>query len=165
MRKMFRMKYESCSGQCYAPSDAMRIHTLGLDMQGAAAFLTRLVAMHEPSCGNPNIEFRLDVDEFTREMYTRRAPDELVQDERFIASFYHYGSLDLFAGDTALEAMNLMIDAALAYYQSAEYLAQADKGLGHGVCHHGDDKKLIEFAIEFSGLDAAGRDQLRAQFA
>lgn len=168
MRKLFRMKYESCSGQCYAYSDVMRIHTLGLDATGAATFLNRLVSMHEPSCGNPNIEFRLDADEFTR---GRTISDGdtgdyvYAQDTRFVASFYHYGSLDLFAGDSPLEAMNLLIDAALAFYKSDEYLAQANKGSGHGVCHHGDDRKLIEFAISFSGLDEAGQSELRAQFA
>lgn len=149
MRKMFRMKYESCNGQCYAYSDVMRIQTLGLDEQGAAAFLKRLVAMHGPSCGNPHLAFRLDHDE------------EL---DVFVASFERYGSLDLFGGRTALVALNKLIDAALAYYESDEYKAQPDKGLGHGVCHHGDDNKLIDFAIAFSGLPVVKQDQLRAQF-
>ena len=63
MRKLFRMKYESCSGQCYADEDVMRIHDLGLDAVGAATFLRRLLAMHEPSCGDPNISFSLDVED------------------------------------------------------------------------------------------------------
>ena len=163
MRKLFRMKYEACSGQCYAYSDVMRIHTLGLDVKGAVEFLKRLVAIHEPSCGNPNIEYRLDVDEFTRSVYTGGG-DEDMPDFRFVASFYHYGSLDLFSGDTPLEALNKLIDAALAYYQSNDYKTQGDKGSGHDVCHHGDNKKLIEFAINFSGLDKEGQDMLKAQF-
>lgn len=151
MRKMFRMQYESCSGQCYAWSDVMRIRTLGLDAQGAAAFLKRLVAMHEPSCGNDKLAFRLDLDE---------------EHEMFVASFQRYGALDLFMAKTALGAMDKMIDAALAYYQSEEYqaLVTAQPGHGHGVCHHGDDKKLIEFAIAFSGLSQPEQDNLRAQF-
>jgi hypothetical protein len=140
----------------------MRIHTLGLDVKGAAEFLKRLVAIHEPSCGNENIEYRLDVDEFTR----TKSPwdDNDYPDQRFVASFYHYGSLDLFSGDTPLEALNKLIDAALAYYKSDYYKTVSDKGQGHHVCAHGDDKKLIEFAINFSGLDKAGQDMLRAQF-
>ena len=165
MRKLFRMKYESCTGRCYAYSDVLRIHTLGLDAAGAAEFLQRLVKIHEPSCGNDQIQFRLDADEFTRSVYTGGG-DEDLPDVRFVASFYRYGSLDLFAGDTPLEALNKLIDAALAYYETDEYraLAAARPGLGHGVCEHGDDKKLVEFAIAFSGLGDADKDVLRAQF-
>lgn len=145
------MQYESCSGQCYAYSDVMRIHNLGLSAEGAAAFLRRLVAAHGPACGNSNLAFRLDVD------------DDLGV---FVASFYRYGSLDLFAAKTPLEAMDRMIDAALAYFKSEEYLTlvSANPGQGHDVCHHGDDKKLVEFAIAFSGLPDAEREALRAQF-
>jgi len=127
----------------------MRIQNLGLDEQGAVAFLKRLVAMHGPSCGNPHLAFRLDVDE------------EL---NVFVASFERYGSLDLFGGKTALEAMDKLIDAALAYYKSDEFKAQPDKGLGPVMCHHGDEHKLIDFAISFSGLPPVKQDQLRAQF-
>lgn len=161
MRKLFRMKYEACNGQCYEYDDVMKINTLGLDVKGAVEFLKRLVAIHEPSCGNPNIEYRLDVDEFTR----TKSPydDNDYSDTRFVASFYHYGSLDLFSGDTPLEALNILIDAALTYYQSDDYRSR-DKGLGHEVCRHGTNKKLIEFAISFSGLDKNDQDMLREQF-
>jgi len=145
----------------------MRIHNLGLDVKGAVAFLKRLVAMHEPSCGNPNLEFRLDVDEFIRSEYTGIGFNyHDSHDQRFVASFYHYGSLDLFAGDTALEAMNKLIDGVLTYYQSAEYkdLVTKQPGKGHGFCHHGDDKKLIDFAISFSGLNEGDQAALRAEF-
>lgn len=162
MRKLFRMTYESCSGRCYAYSDVMRIHTLNLDAAGAAAFLQRLVQIHEPSCGNDQIQFRLDVDECTL-----HAQSPLWYPPTFVASFYHYGSLDLFAGKTPLEALNKMIDAALEYYETDEYktLASVQAGLGHDVCEHVDDKKLIEFAIAHSGLDDAQKDALREQFA
>lgn len=151
MRKLFRMKYEGCTGQCYAYSDVMRIHTLGLDMEGAVAFLKRLVAMHAPSCGNPELAFRLDVD------------DDLGV---FVASFQRYGSLDLFTGRTPLEAMNKLIDGALAYYETDEYkdAIAAKPGAGHGVCHHGTDDKLISFAITFSGLCPDEQELLRQQF-
>jgi hypothetical protein len=151
MRKMFRMKYESCSGQCYAYSDVMKIQNLGLDEQGAVTFLTRLLEMHRPSCGNPHLAFRLDNDE------------EL---NVFVASFERYGSLDLFGGRTAKEAMDKLIDAALAYYQTDEYkeLVAAKPGQGHGACHHGDDEKLIRFAITFSGLSPEAQDGLRHRF-
>lgn len=161
MRKLFRMKHEPCAGECYAPSDVMRIHTLGLDARAAAAFLRRLLKMHAPACGNPDLEFRLDVDEFTRGQWLAAKVDQ-----RFVASFYCYGDLHLFGGDTPLEAMNKMIDYALAYYESPQFIATRD---GYGdraeVCHHGTDDKLVNFMIEHSGLDADGRATLRAEFA
>ena len=148
MRKLFRMKYESCSGQCYAYSDVMRIHTLGLDVESAVTFLKDLVAIHEPSCGNDKIGYRLD-------------HDIVGETDVFIASFEHYGSLDLFSGSTPLEAMQKLIKAALSYYASDEWQGS---GLGHDVCHHGDNKKLISFAISFSGLDETEQENLRARF-
>lgn len=146
MRKLFRMKYESCSGQCYADEDVIQIHNLGLDAQGAAAFLRRLLAMHEPSCGNPNIAFSLDVEDSSN---------------TYVAAMQRYGALDLYLGTTPLEAMNKLIDGALAWYSSDEFDAKATN---HSVCHHGDDKKLIEFAIARSGLSALDQQALRAQF-
>lgn len=149
MRKLFRMKYESCNGQCYEYDDVMSIRTLGLDMQGAAAFINRLVDIHEPACGNVNLAFRLDVDE------------EL---DVFVASFQRYGALDLFCDKTALGAMNKMIDGALRYYASDEYKKLGQPGLGHGVCKHGFNRDLVEFAIKYSGLDLSQQQELRQQF-
>jgi hypothetical protein len=150
------MKYEPCAGQCYAYSDVMRIHTLGLDVQGAVRFLQRLVAIHGPSCGNENLQFRLDVEE--------RIP--LFKVPVFIASFYHYGALDLFYGPTPLEALDKMIDAALAYYSSEQYEEDVVEhgGGDHDACEHGDDKKLVEFAITFSGLGQDDQNALRKMF-
>lgn len=152
MRKLFRMKYESCNGQCYADEDVMKIHNLGLDVEGAATFLRRLLAMHEPSCGNPQISFSLDVDDNT---------------VTYVAAMQRYGALDLHVGRTALEALDKLIDGALAWYASVEYqvIVAERLGAGHGVCHHGDDRALIEFAITRSGLPTAEQQALRAQFA
>lgn len=152
MRKLFRMKYESCNGQCYADEDVMKIHNLGLDVEGAATFLRRLLAMHEPSCGNPQISFSLDVDDDVG---------------TYVAAMQRYGALDLHVGRTALEALDKLIDGALAWYASVEYqvLVSERPGAGHGVCHHGNDRALIEFAIARSGLPAPQQQELRAQFA
>lgn len=152
VRKLFRMKYESCNGQCYADEDVMRIYDLGLDAVGAAEFLRRLLAMHEPSCGNPNISFSLDVDDTSR---------------TYVAAMQRYGALDLHVAFTAFEAFDKLIDGALDWYASVEYqvLVSERPGLGHGVCHHGDDRRLIEFAITRSGLPAPDQQALRAQFA
>ncbi len=156
MRKLFRMKYESCNGQCYADEDVMKIHSLGLDVEGAAAFLQRLLAMHEPSCGNPQISFSLDVDDGSEN-----------QPPTYIAAMQRYGALDLHVGRTALEALNKLIDGALAWYASVEYqvIVSEQPGAGHRVCHHGDDRALIEFAITRSGLSASEQQALRAQFS
>lgn len=154
------MKYEPCAGQCYAYSDVMRIHTLGLDVQGAVVFLQRLLAIHEPSCGNSEIQYRLDADEFTRSTGASRS----TPDTRFVASFYHYGALDLFAGDSPREAIDAMIDAALAYYASEQFEVDRAKhggGLGHDVCEHGQDRKLVDFALAFSGLGEADQMTVR----
>lgn len=146
------MKYESCSGQCYDHSDVMRIHTLSLDVDGAVTFLKRLLAMHAPACGNANLAFRLDAD------------DELGV---FVASFERYGSLDLFAAKAPLEAMNKLIDGALAWYQSPEgrrLLGEFPMTNRESVCHHGTDVKLVEFAVRFSGLPDDDQAALLAQF-
>ena len=156
MRKLFRMKYESCNGQCYADEDVMRIHDLGLDAVGAAEFLRRLLAMHEPSCGNPNISFSLDVEDGLEG-----------QPPTYVAAMLRYGALDLHVGSTAREALDKLIDGALAWYASVEYqvLVSERPGAGHGVCHHGDDRRLIEFAITRSGLPEPEQRALRAQFS
>ncbi len=156
MRKLFRMKYESCNGQCYADEDVMKIHNLGLDVEGAATFLRRLLAMHEPSCGNPQIAFSLDVEDALEN-----------QPPVYVAAMHRYGALDLHVGVTALEALDKLIDGALAWYASVEYqvIVSEQPGVGHGVCHHGDDRKLIEFAITRSGLSAPDQQALRARFA
>lgn len=152
MRKLFRMKYESCSGQCYADADVMKIHSLGLDAQGAAVFLHRLLAMHSPSCGNPAIAFSLDVED---------------ESHTYVAAMQRYGALDLHVGATALEAMDKLIDGALAWYASEEgvRLMAEMPGAGHGVCHHGDDQALVEFAISRSGLPAQEQHALRSQLS
>lgn len=156
MRKLFRMKYESCNGQCYADEDVMRIHSLGLDAEGAATFLRRLLAMHAPSCGNPRISFSLDVEDGFED-----------QPATYVAAMQRYGALDLHVGRTALEALDKLIDGALAWYASVEYqvLASEQPGVGRGACHHGDDRALIEFAISRSGLPAPDQQALRDQFA
>ena len=149
MRKLFRMMYESCTGQCYHPDDVMSIHTLGLDAHSAATFLRRLLAMHAPSCGNDQLAFRLDHD------------DEI---GIFVASFQRYGALDLFADRTPLGAMNKMIDATLRFYESDEFKVKGEHADRESICHHGTDEKLVDFALRFSGLGASEQFALRAQF-
>lgn len=172
MRKLFRMKHEACTGQCYAYSDVMRIHTLGLDVKGCVEFLKRLIAMHERACGNDSLQFRLDEDTFFMKVPVENGHDDHVFEQkqftRFVASFYHYGTLDLYGGETPLEAMNKLIDAVLEWYQTDDgrRLVKRDSpwSFRDNVCHHGTDDKLVDFCLEFSGLDKAKQAEVRAHF-
>ena len=96
---VFKRLYEFCNGQCYSHDDVVQIHDLGLDAVGAAEFLRRLLAMHEPSYGNPNISFSLDVEDG---LEGRPAT--------YVAAIMRYGALDLHVGSTALEALDKLID-------------------------------------------------------
>lgn len=150
MRKLFRMQFEGCLGECYSHSDVMRIHVLGLDVEGTAAFLRRLLAMHAPACGDDRIGFRLDVDEVTFEHPT------------FVASLQRPGALDLFLGATPLEALDRLIDGALAYYATDEFKNLAAASVGRDACRHGSDEKLVAFALAFSGLGREEQEAVRA---
>lgn len=147
MRKLFRMKYEPCDGRCYAWEDVINMEELGVDVKSAAALLDRIINIHEPACGNENLAYALDYDE-----------DSKV----FIASFIHYGSLDLFADQKALGALNKLIDAALLYYSTEEYktLVKEKPGKGHDVCEHGEDHDLRRFAMKFSGLSQEDQNRV-----
>lgn len=142
MRKLFRMKYEPCNGQCYAPDDVLRVNEFGLDATQAAMLLDRVIQIHEPACGNERLAYGLDHDESTGV---------------FVASFQHYGTLDLYVDTSALGALNKLIDGALDWYASDEgkRLLAEQPGLGHDVCEHGKDHDLRHFALTYSGLDAS----------
>lgn len=174
MRKLFRMKYESCHGGCYTADDVLEIHSLGLDVQGAVVFLRRLLLIHGLACGNDRLGYRLDVDD-ARKIY--------------VASFERYGAFDLFLDETPAGALDQLIEAALTYYASQEYAQnlKAQRKLQPCTgfrgpedyrdhlpctacepgsdCRHGQDNKLIEFALKFSGLDATTQAQVRLQLA
>lgn len=140
MRKLFRMKYEPCNGQCYAYDEVLNVKNLGVDTETAAELLDRIIKIHEPACGNEQLAYTLDYDEET---------------EVFVSGFVHYGALDLFADTTALGALNKLINAALGYYETDEYKELVAKmpGKGHDVCEHGEDHDLRKFAMKFSGLN------------
>ena len=147
MRKLFRMKYEPCSGRCYAWEDVINMEELGIDVKSASVLLDRIIKIHEPVCGNENLAYALDYDENLK---------------IFVASFIHYGSLDLFADQKALGALSKLIDAALLYYNTEEYktLTKEKPGKGHDVCEHGEDYDLRRFAMKFSGLSKEDQDKI-----
>ena len=82
MRKIFRMKYEPCSGTCYYTHEVVNLTQLANDKGALKHLLMRMVAAHEPLCGNENIAYGVDYDESSK---------------IFIASFLQYGKLELFA--------------------------------------------------------------------
>lgn len=108
-------------------------------MTQAAQLLDRIIKIHEPACGNENLAYGMDFDEDT---------------EVFIASFQHYGQLELFVSKSPIMTLNKLIDAALDWYASDEgkKLLEEKPGLGHDVCEHGKDHDLRRFAMKFSGL-------------
>lgn len=152
MRKLFRMKYEPCNGDCYAECAVVDLHSMKLSKNETADFFRRLLAVHLPACGNSNLMFRVDMsDEYNM----------------FVATFEHYGQTDMFMSDSCKGAMNKLIDAVLVYYNSPAYSVDTakDPGLGHDVCHYGEDSKLIDFALKFSGLTEAEQNELRVELA
>lgn len=149
MRKLFRMKYEPCNGRCYEYDDVLKIKDFSMSLQDAATLLDRIIAIHEPACGNEHLAYGMDYDEGTGV---------------FVASFQHFGQLDLFTSTDGVECMNKLIDGALAWYSSEDgkRLLAEHPGEGHNVCEHGEDHDLRRFALRFSGLDEDVQERLLA---
>ena len=71
MRKVFRMQYEPCSGQCYTGGDDSPINkesfkaigALKTDKNRLESFITKLTKAHEPLCGNEEMRLGVDYDE------------------------------------------------------------------------------------------------------
>lgn len=139
MRKVFRMKYEPCNGQCYTCHEVVNLTSLANDQVTLRRLLDKMVKAHEPLCGNANIAYGIDFDEESR---------------IFIASFMHYGKLELFANQDLVKVLETLCDSAIAHFASEAGIAElaTDPGFGHDVCHHGEDEKLTRFMIEHSGL-------------
>lgn len=149
MRKLFRMKYEPCNGRCYEYDDVLKIKDFSMSLTDAAILLDRIIAIHEPACGNEHLAYGMDYDEDT---------------DVFVTSFRHFGDLDLYTSKDGVECMNKLIDGALAFYRSDEgkRLLAEHPGKGHEVCEHGEDHDLRRFALRFSGLDETAQAQLLA---
>ncbi len=64
MRKIFRMGYEPCKGDCYAWDDVLPIDDL--DPEKRAAVKTKLLDLHRPMCGNAALRYGVDFDEHRR---------------------------------------------------------------------------------------------------
>jgi len=141
MRKLFRMQYEPCSGQCYAASEVLSLQ--GMSVGQIKEVMDAMVAMHEPACGNRNVCLGLDLDE---------------ESGVFVGSFMHYGRLELVAGPTPLKTLLRLETLVWRHIQSEEWQVELASvpGLGHEVCEHGHDEDLRIFSLEHSGL--AGKE-------
>jgi len=154
MRKIFRMQYEPCNGDCYSyddsdddnssesdseDSDQLPLGPLRWDLKRMKNIIDKLVAMHQPLCGNVNLRYGIDLDE---------------TNNIFIGSFWHYGKLELFTGKDLYNLVESMADFILTFYTTEAYAEESknDKGLGHSVCHYGEDQDLRRFMIRASRI-------------
>ena len=148
MRKIFRMQYEPCNGDCYAwdgdddndsgsdsdGDDTLPLGPLRSDPVRLKRIMDKLVAMHQELCGNVNLRYGIDLDE---------------ENKLYIGSFWHYGKLELFTHKNLYVLVEIMADYVLAFYQTDAYKEESkhDKGLGHDVCHYGEDDDLRRFIV------------------
>lgn len=134
MKKVFRMQYEPCNGDCYAHGqEFFKLMKSLLDDEAKFKTLTeKLVKIHEPLCGNVNLRYAMDLDENTGV---------------YIGTFTHYGRLELFSNKDPIKLMDEMADNILKHFKSDRWQEELEmeKGLGHSVCHYGEDEDLRKF--------------------
>lgn len=148
MRKVFRMQYEPCNGDCYAWGDDddddvkhentasfSSIRSLKDNLPRLKSLMDRLVKIHEPLCGNANMRYAIDQDTKTG---------------LYVGSFWHYGKLELVMNSTILNTLEDLIEMVLKHITSEAGIAEvaADPGLGHSVCHYGEDQDLRKFVLK-----------------
>lgn len=63
MRKLFRFKYEPCSGQCYAWCEKLPFELRKLEVSERENLVKTMVEAHEKLCDNPDFSFGVDQDE------------------------------------------------------------------------------------------------------
>lgn len=87
MKKLFRFKYEPCSGTCYAPDDKFFEELKKLDEVAKLSLINKIVSAHDSTCDDPDQLFAVDYDETTR-MYVGTAFDngrlDLFSDSSFV---------------------------------------------------------------------------------
>jgi len=130
MRKIFRMGYEPCKGDCYFYDDVLPIDELNPARKQAVT--QKLLDMHAPMCGNAALRYGVDLDEERR---------------LFLGFFYHYGAFETFIGPDLLGVVDAIAESALAHFKSEQFKAEqaAAPGLGRGACAYGSDESLVDF--------------------
>ena len=130
MRKIFRMGYEPCKGDCYCYDDVLPIDELNPAHKQAVT--QKLLDMHAPMCGNAALRYGVDFDE---------------ERQLFLGFFYHYGALETFLGPDMLGVVDAIAESALAHFKSEQFKAEqaAAPGLGRGACAYGSDESLVDF--------------------
>lgn len=63
MKKLFRFKYEPCSGTCYCPGDKFFEELNKFDEDGKKQLINKIVSAHDSTCDDPNQLFAIDYDE------------------------------------------------------------------------------------------------------
>jgi hypothetical protein len=139
MKKVFRMKYEPCNGECYVPDDVINLSFLAENLIELKKITAKLIKAHEPLCGDENLAYAIDFDDVNK---------------LFIGTFLHYRKLELFCGKDMLSVLNQLCDGAIAHFASPEGLRELKSAaaLGHDVCEHGKDEDLLHFMIKHSGI-------------
>ncbi len=135
------MQYEPCNGTCYAYEDVFNLKELANDPERLETLMSKLLKAHGPACGNEHIRYGIDLDEKLN---------------TFVGSFMHFNKLELVAGKDATQVLESLCDLVNDYYESEDGKKEieANPGLGHSVCEHGEDTELRQFVLKASGLAA-----------
>ncbi len=103
MKKLFRIKYKPRNGRYHPEAEFSPVNQ---SIDNAISLLERIAAiLEEPDHGNENISYGLDYDERT---------------EVFIASFVHYGNLDLYTSHNRAEAVGMLVTGVTGWCTSEE---------------------------------------------
>ena len=130
MRKIFRMGYEPCKGDCYEYDVTLPIDELNTARREAT--IAKLLEMHAPMCGNEALRYGVDLDE---------------EQKLFVGFFYHYGAIETFLGPDMLGVVDAIAESALAHFKSEQFKVEQGiaPGLGRGACAYGSDESLVDF--------------------
>lgn len=129
-RKIFRMGYEPCKGDCYAYDEVIPLSDL--DPNKRERVTKKLLEMHAPMCGNEALRYGVDFDEERR---------------LFVGFFYHYGTLETFLSTDMLGCVDQIADCALEHFASSQFKIESTgrEGLGRSACAYGTDETLVDF--------------------
>lgn len=93
MKKLFRFKYEPCSGTCYAPEKKFFDELRALDLKSKNELIAKIVSAHESTCDDPTQLFAVDYDETTK---------------TYIGTALIDGRLDLFSSNSFVDLIEVL---------------------------------------------------------